>query len=1118
MNTLHTRFEQTARRTFGMRALLAALLFLQPSLPVRGQSSTTASPVPRLVNFGGTALDAQGKPRTGMVGITFALYKEEQGGAPLWLETQSVQLDDTGHYTVNLGSTKPAGLPADLFISGEAHWLGVQVEGQPELARVLLVSAPYALKAADAETIGGLPPSAFVLAAPQASSPSAAPAASSVTPAIAPPPGTVSGTGTANFVPLWTDGADIGNSVLFQSGSGSTAKIGINTSTPTTTLDVKGTSTVRGLLTLPSVGVATAAKGSNSQPVAMTAAAFNSGTSAAVNQNFRWQAEPVGNNTATPSGTLNLLFGSGTTAPAETGLKISNTGLLTFATGQTFPGTGTISGVTAGTALTGGGTTGNVTLNLDTTKIPQLNVANTFTGNQTVSGNLSATGVVTGSGYQIGSTLFAFGSVANSNAFLGFSGNVTTTGKNNAANGAGALSANTSGSSNTASGINALAANTTGSSNTASGNAALESNSTGSSNTADGSGALISNTTGVDNTATGDIALGGNTTGGSNTGVGFSALVNNTTGSGNTAVGYSAGPDSAHPNLSNATAIGANAVVTASNALVLGATGTNVGIGTSAPAFTLDVHGSGNFTGPITFAAGQTFPGTGTITGVTAGTGLTGGGSSGGVTLSVDTAKIPQLATNNTFTGNQTVSANLSVSGNLNTTGNLTLTGSLNATGNVSAGTVYATNGLYYAGGSLFAFGSPSSWNSFLGFAGNVTTTGQNNTASGVEALVNNTTGLANTASGVLALPFNTTGSYNTASGFYALFNNGTGSYNTAIGDYALQSNSTGHQLTCIGEACDVGVDGLANATAIGAYALVTESNALVLGSTNGVNGATASTNVGIGTTAPASTLDVEATAPGLVGPIILLKNNAGIQSGTLGNSVDLRFALDGGSSVGNPNAYIRVAEDGNSQYGAWISFATMADGGAGSGPLEHMRIQSNGFVGIGTTAPDALLSVNGGADKTGGGSWATFSDRRLKNLDGDFTAGLSEILKLQPIRYRYKDDNALGIRDRDQHVGFVAQEVQKVIPEAVTENNKGYLLVNNDPILWTMLNAIKEQQQQIEEQTRQIRQQQKQIVRLAGKVGILEAALRSTEHSAHRASAIQNASAVIKTKSPAAH
>src|SRR5271156_6950040 len=81
-----------------------------------------------------------------------------------------------------------------------------------------------------------------------------------------------------------------------------------------------------------------------------------------------------------------------------------------------------ITGVTAGTDLTGGGTSGNVTLNLDTTKVPRLAAANSFTGNQTVKGNVSA------SAFEIGSNLFAFGSESSGNAFLGFAGNTSTTG------------------------------------------------------------------------------------------------------------------------------------------------------------------------------------------------------------------------------------------------------------------------------------------------------------------------------------------------------------------------------------------------------------------------------------------------------------------------------------------------------------------------------------------------------------------------------------------------------------------------------------------------------------------------------------------------------------------
>lgn len=72
--------------------------------------------------------------------------------------------------------------------------------------------------------------------------------------------------------------------------------------------------------------------------------------------------------------------------------------------------------------------------------------------------------------------------------------------------------------------------------------------------------------------------------------------------------------------------------------------------------------------------------------------------------------------------------------------------------------------------------------------------------------------------------------------------------------------------------------------------------------------------------------------------------------------------------------------------------------------------------------------------------------------------------------------------------VGFVAQDVQEVIPEAVPQNNKGYLMVNNDPILWTMLNTIKEQQRQIAVLRTQLRRQ-------AAKNAVMESRLAQIEH-----------------------
>jgi hypothetical protein len=124
--------------------------------------------VPRLVKFSGTLKDATGSPLTGVVGISFSMYSDSNGGAPLWQEVQNVQLDQQGRYTVLLGTSTAGGIPVELFASGESRYLGVQpaLSGETERPRVLMVSVPYALKASDAETLGGLPPSAFLRASP----------------------------------------------------------------------------------------------------------------------------------------------------------------------------------------------------------------------------------------------------------------------------------------------------------------------------------------------------------------------------------------------------------------------------------------------------------------------------------------------------------------------------------------------------------------------------------------------------------------------------------------------------------------------------------------------------------------------------------------------------------------------------------------------------------------------------------------------------------------------------------------------------------------------------------------------------------------------------------------
>ncbi|MGA9644108.1 MAG: tail fiber domain-containing protein [Terriglobales bacterium] len=191
--------------------------------------------------------------------------------------------------------------------------------------------------------------------------------------------------------------------------------------------------------------------------------------------------------------------------------------------------------------------------------------------------------------FNLGGTPFAFGAYSIGNAFLGFAGNATMTEGGNTASGFQAFQSNTTGCCNVATGTYALQQNTTGCCNVASGDGALQSNTTGHENTADGTGALQSNTSGLFNVAVGRQALSANTIGYTNTGIGMYALYSNTTGGGNTALGFNANVGSGA--LANAIAIGANAYVTRSNSLVLGAingvnngtSNTNVGIGTTAP-------------------------------------------------------------------------------------------------------------------------------------------------------------------------------------------------------------------------------------------------------------------------------------------------------------------------------------------------------------------------------------------------------------------------------------------------------------------------------------------------------------------------------------------------------
>ena len=140
--------------------VLASVGWSAPQEAATATQTTTQGS--RLITVSGALTDAGGQPRAGSLGLTFKLYAGPAGGEALWGERQVVVADAAGRYSVLLGATVPGGVSPEVFGEGKAQWLGVQVEAEAELPRVLLVAVPYALRAADADTLGGKPLTSFV--------------------------------------------------------------------------------------------------------------------------------------------------------------------------------------------------------------------------------------------------------------------------------------------------------------------------------------------------------------------------------------------------------------------------------------------------------------------------------------------------------------------------------------------------------------------------------------------------------------------------------------------------------------------------------------------------------------------------------------------------------------------------------------------------------------------------------------------------------------------------------------------------------------------------------------------------------------------------------------------
>jgi endosialidase-like protein len=914
--------------------------------PVRGQSDVMPSPaqaeraqasqgVPGFIPFNGTLLDAQGSPVTGTVTVTFSLYSQNDQDVPLWSETQFVAADQRGRYSVLLGSTQDGGVPVAAFASGDARWVGIHAEGKGEQPRVALLSVPYALKAADAATLGGRPASDYVLAGSRADGLAAAGPTAPATSTDK----SLKGLGAANFIAKFTDVDVLGNSQIFDDG----VNVGVGTSSPSAKLHVAGpvlassvSASAGSFNATSAANVLVATQGGAGNAIAGTslggAGVAGSGPLGVLGTTADINGVAVRGDAVAPSGVTIGVLGQNTTpggtgvegrataatgtavgvrgsslsdngiglrgeAPSATGDTRGVVGYAASATGQGVQGNapvgiGVYGFTSSGTGLRGHAGDGTAsTVGVYGTVISSAGVPGLFDnlgGGDILRGraagsekfkvdgagvvyateyrNLSGTPIPNGdiTGVGVGTGLAGGGSAGDVSVAL----DTAFTDGRYAAAAHGHVAGDVAG-------VATLGANAFVGNQTITGNATV----TGHVNL--GSVRAVSSTTccpveGQANTTSPAFGVVGRTASTNGGAAGVYGVATAPTGAGSVhgvygetlgSVGGAVRGLARHQFGTGVEAFTEGTSATALLAQALAASGSTTGLlavvsspsGTAArlqsaggdllvgqnAGVRFRVDGTGAvFATAYRDVAGNPIPG-GDITGVGASTGLTGGGSSGDVSVALDTAftdaryaslvhghpvsAISGAATlaANTFSGTQVIDGgNLDLDASSATAGNITKNGTRFLHN-------YGTENTFLGAGTGNQTMTGLGRNTAVGyeaFASN--NTGQQNTVVGSSALTNNTSGIANVAVGesvlrfntigggnvaigTVALQFNTSGNHNTSGGHGTLRGNTTGSFNTAFGMNALEANTTGQSNTALGRSA-LGISNGNNNVALG--------------------------------------------------------------------------------------------------------------------------------------------------------------------------------------------------------------------------------------------------------------------------------------------------------------
>ena len=314
-------------------------------------------------------------------------------------------------------------------------------------------------------------------------------------------------------------------------------------------------------------------------------------------------------------------------------------------------------------------------------------------------------------------------------------------------------------------------------------------------------------------------------------------------------------------------------------------------------------------------------------------------------------------------------------------------------------------------------------------------TSGSNNIANGYQALYSNTSGNNNTAIGLQALYSNTSGNNNIAFGRRALYLNTSGVSNTAIGYQALGSNETGIENTAFGyNVLYSNLTGNKN-TANGYQALYSNTS----GGNNTANGYEA-----------------------------LYSNTTGLNNTANGYRAG-RFTNTGANNTDSDNS-VFIGYDSRPSADAQTNQIVIGyqARGLGSntvviGDTNIVTTRLQGDVGIGTDSPNYDLEVVGkiyASDSIISNVYAGTSDIRLKQDIEPTDKGLDAVMELNPVSYRF----IANADSEKKSYGFIAQEIEEVIPDVVGTRHDGMKVLNYNDLISVLTKAIQEQQIIIEE------------------------------------------------------